>query len=71
MPVRDIVQLEKGDTDSQGCSEIIGESSEKRGIVMATFNSVACKSVLANRSRCLQSVAFNAWLPRELLIILI
>jgi hypothetical protein len=26
-----------------GCSEIIGESSEKRGIVMATFNSVACK----------------------------
>lgn len=26
-----------------GCSEIIGESSEKRGIVMATFNSVACE----------------------------
>ncbi|WWC65413.1 uncharacterized protein I303_108031 [Kwoniella dejecticola CBS 10117] len=31
------------------CSEIIGESSEKRGIVMGTFNSVA--------------FSFNAWLP--------
>ncbi|OCF58419.1 hypothetical protein L486_04452 [Kwoniella mangroviensis CBS 10435] len=31
------------------CSEIVGDSSEKRGIVMGTFNSVA--------------FAFNAWLP--------
>lgn len=42
--------------DDQGCSEIIGESSEKRGIVMATFNSVACKSRL-NLSRWILTIS--------------